>query len=724
MRLRHGILLLFLIIILSPVRVYAQDQVSVHTSGDGHDWGFPHREGVVLVLSGGGTKGFSHVGVIEVLERENIPIAAIVGTSMGGIVGGLYASGYSTSELRQILEESDMMGMMSGREASSPIANPGFNMPPVSGNAPLTLYSNSEFNLMGRMGLLKAKELYSFLSDLTARISVINFDQLPIPFAAIATDLKDGDTVILREGNLAAALRATMSIPILFDPWEIDGMILVDGGLKANLPVLEAKKLFPGHPIIAVNLSPGDISRPKERLNRIVEVAAQTLEILMVEQVRANVAAADLVIAPNVNEFGVLDVGGYDKIINRGIEAAEEKTEEIRALMAEHRAIAADHSTGAVRARDLTVAEIHFTGVTGSIAEELYERIDNWVGRPLDMKKVAEAVRQLSASEEFLKVDSFTRYISDDKVAVIFNIERPQKYEVNVNGFASNIYPDSWLSFAFMARDMFNDGDVTSLEYRFSKNWGAMLRYFSPLDGRDSQYGITFSARREEYDPLGLQSYDLERYSVKAAFYKNYGRGTRLGIGYAAERAKHSGGNDVESGPYISFIYNNLDDPIIPSKGLAAATELWYPLGEQLISKSAFQTYIPLWGAQRAIFSGGLKTGDGDKPAYAAMLGSQAELYSLSKHPLTGDQAWWLHLGTSSTIMKTWWGGVSVEVFGNYGQVMRNWTNSGSWWEVGLGFNVSTNVIPGKFIIVYDQAGEFTLGYSIGVPNFWNGPLP
>lgn len=109
---------------------------------------------------------------------------------------------------------------------------------------------------------------------------------------------------------------------------------------------------------------------------------------------------------------------------------------------------------------------------------------------------------------------------------------------------------------------------------------------------------------------------------------------------------------------------------------------------------------------------------------YAAVLGSQAELYSLARHPLVGDQAWWLHVGTGVTIMKSWWGGVGAEIFGNYGEVMRDWSKTDSWWEVGLGLSLSTGILPGRFIVVYDRGGDFTFGYSIGVPNFWNGPLP
>lgn len=723
MRIRKTAIILLLAMLLTPLRGAAAD-VRGENPGSDDQWGFKHKDGIVLVLSGGGTKGLSHIGVIEVLERENIPIAAVVGTSMGGIVGGLYAAGYSTAEMRDILSEADLMEIISGRVEGTPVYNPGNNRPPASGTSLLTFFADEDVNVVGRRGLLKGKDLYTFISDLTSRVSVTDFNLFPIPFAAVACDLANGDTVMLRGGNLASALRATMSIPILFEPWEVDGRILVDGGLKANLPVIDAKRIFPGHPVVAVNLSPEDITRPKKRLNKIFDVSAQTLEILMVEQVRANATEADVVITPDVSEFGVLDAEGYDKIIARGRQAAEDQIVSLREVAASLKRGGPHLADGeAVPTRQMTVAEIHFTGVPVSVAEELYEKFESWVGKPLDMKNVAEAVRRLSTREEFLKVDSSAYNITEDTVALVFAIERPQKYEISFNGYASNLHPDRWFSATMTARDIIAGGDTVSLETRFSENWGGMLRYFTPLDERDRQFGITLAARKENYEPDGYGNLDFERYSGKLVYYKDYGRGIRFGAGYAASRAVF-GDRDTESGPYISFSYNNLDDPVMPSSGFAASTELWYPLGERLISRTLLSTYLPLEGKRKIAISAGLKTGDGDNLPYAAMLGSQEELYSLSKKPLVGDQAWWVHVGTASTFMKTWWGGVSVEAFGKYGQVMRDWRNSGSWWEVGLGFSISTNVLPGKLIVVYDQGGEFTFGYTIGIPNFWSGPLP
>ncbi len=108
--------------------------------------------------------------------------------------------------------------------------------------------------------MLRAKGLYAFLNEMTARVTVTDFNLLPIPFAAIATDLETGESVVLGRGT-SLPHSGPLSIPGIFEPWERNGRLLVDGGLKANLPVLEAKKLFPGHPIVAVNLSPENITK-------------------------------------------------------------------------------------------------------------------------------------------------------------------------------------------------------------------------------------------------------------------------------------------------------------------------------------------------------------------------------------------------------------------------------------------------------------------------------
>ena len=715
-----------LVAVLAPAVSYAARYPadSPETRDHFRSWGFPHREGVVLVLCGGGMKGLAHIGVFEVLEREKIPVAAVIGTSMGAIMGGLYSAGYTPAEMRELLEKVDLMEIMSGRTAMESDKG-AFNRPPAPNDALFSVTVNSDNQTQGRRAALNAKNLYAFLSELTADVTVTDFDYLKYPFAAVATNLLDGDTVVLRNGNLASALRASMSIPIVFDPWPMDDMLLVDGGLKANLPVLEAKKIYPGHPIVAVNLSPEDITKKDTEMRTMFDVAGQTLDILMIQQIRDNAAAADLVIAPDVKKFSTFESGGYDRIIDEGTKAAEAKIDDLHRLVEEKCGVW-DHELELRRPLNPPiVAEVRFEGVPRGMAERIYKKYDEWIDKPLDMQAVSEAVSEISKYDDVRSVDGYTERLTRGFVAVVFRIERPAKYEIGFDGYASNLNANRWLSITGTARDTFMDGDTIGAEVRLGTTWGGMLRYFTPVSVNNDQWGLTLAARREEYEPFGRGETELERYVAKLAWYKTITDRMRIGLGYAGEMiTSYRPNKDDEHGPYLSFAFNNLDDPVLPTRGFEVASDVWFPIGREVVSNTRFTSYIPIMKDNKVIFGGGFKTGDGDSLSYAAMLGIHNELYSLGQRPLVGDQAYWLHLGIERVFNRSWWGGVNIEIFGNYGQVLGGWDGDTSRWEAGVAFSVPTNNFNSKLIFVYDQEGGFTVGYSVGLPRFWDGPLP
>lgn len=172
--------------------------------------------GVVLVLSGGGTRGLAHIGVLEAIQEQGIPIAGIVGTSMGSIIGGLAASGYTPSELRQVVEELDLTNLLS--EKTNPIFVPLPSDSVSPRNKVPWVMLNQTGDVVGPLGGMSGVKLLERFAQLASRIQVVRFDELPIPFAAVATDLETGEKVVLRSGSLASAMRASMAIPALFDP--------------------------------------------------------------------------------------------------------------------------------------------------------------------------------------------------------------------------------------------------------------------------------------------------------------------------------------------------------------------------------------------------------------------------------------------------------------------------------------------------------------------------
>ena len=681
------------------------------------------KPGVVLVLSGGGTRGISHIGVLKVLEELRVPISAIVGTSMGSIIGGLYACGYSSQELHKLVVESNFLDLLSDR-AHRERVDTGDNRPPGGINSLFQIQFDKDHDRIGPMGGMAAVGLFNYLNQITAtRASGPSFNDLPIPFAAVATDLETGQAVVLRRGNLAAALRSSMSIPGLFDPWTMEGKLLVDGGLVANLPVSIARDLFPGHPILAVNLSPGDITKKRKDFRSVGDVIAQSLNIITAPGIRDEAARADLVITPNLEGFGILDSSGYDRIVEVGETAARGMTTQICAL-AGTCAVAGEPLPAPVSAEPRPVPRVvslRIEGLPDSMAQDIWNQYQHWVGRPLDMDAVNQVADRLSRREDFV---SASGYVEDrgDGVAVVLSFQRRPAMELGLDGYVTNLHTNRWVNFSAIRRDLVQEGDVMDFQYRFGDQWGAELRYFTPYRG-NSQWGFSLTAREEDYEPSNAPSDSWERYGLRAVYYVENGN-TRTGIGVLGEHLRIDGEDQDAVGPYLHLAHNALDNVLYPTRGYSVTADVWSPKLETVLSRTELQAYLPWSEDWRVVLRGGLETGDDSNAAHRAYLGDQEELYSLADHPLSGEQAVWVQLGVGHTLMKTWWGRINAELFGTWGAVYEDWTRTDEGWETGVSFSIPGQFFNGRLLVVYDQSGEFTFGFSLGDPVWWNTPMP
>lgn len=671
-------------------------------------------EGVVLVLSGGGTRGLAHVGVLKVLEEQRIPVVGIVGTSMGSIIGGLYACGYSAAELEDLVTKNNVLDLISDR-SSGAVPDAALNRLPRARSGLLDFYFDRQHNRIGPMGGMSASELVSFLNRvISAKVQDGDFSRLPVPFAAVATDLETGDAVVLQRGNLANAMRASMAIPGLFEPWMVDGRMLVDGGLVANLPVTIAKKLFPGRPILAVNLSEG-IKRDRRDIRTLYDVVAQAINIITYPSIESEEERADLVIKPDVSRFGLLDADGYHHIIQAGVLAAS------AALRDHPMTISSLAKSPAPKPHRIPlVRKVLVEGLPDPMARDMMSRFSSWVGKPLDMNAVSEAAEELMRRDEFLAVNGYAKDL-EDGVAVVMSFQRRPPVEVSIGGYATNLHSQRWVSLSAIKRDLASQGDVGELQLRVGDHWGGVLRYFSPYKG-NSHWGVVLTGREEEISPNdGLRSI-WERYGLRVLRYYDNGR-TRVGVGAQAERVEMAGDSN-SFGPYVYFAYDNTDSNNFPTRGYAVESNLWAPDLRRVLSRTVFQSYVPWRDKWRVVLSGGLETGNGDDPPHSAYLGDQEELYSLGDKPLKGDQAVWVRVGISGTVFQTWWGRVNAELFGAAGAVLRDWVRTDDSWEVGLALSIPGQFFNGRLITVYDKGGKLTFGFSIGEPIWWNGPLP
>lgn len=284
------------------------------------------RPKVGLILSGGGAKGFAHIGVLKVLEEAGVKIDYIGGTSMGAIVGGLYASGYNARQIDSIFKATDFDALL---QDFIPRSSKNFY-----GKRNDELYAVSlPFNKF-RIGIPSAlsKGLYNYnlLTKLTHNVRhVRDFNQLPIPFLCIATDIETGNQVVLDKGYLPQAMAASAAFPSLFSPVEIDGKLLIDGGVVNNYPIDEIKELGADF-IIGVDVQ--DDMKDRKSLNDATRILVQISNLGMIQRMKESAKATDIYIKPDISNYGVISFDEGQEIVRKGEEAAFAVYEKIKAI--------------------------------------------------------------------------------------------------------------------------------------------------------------------------------------------------------------------------------------------------------------------------------------------------------------------------------------------------------------------------------------------------------
>lgn len=357
--------------------------------------GAAHRPRIGLVLSGGGARGAAHIGVLKVLEQMNVPVDAIAGTSMGAVVGGLYASGLSARDIEKIMTSINWQDAFRDR-------------PP---REDLTLRRKQEDESFlvkfplglrdGRIvlpkGLIQGQRLTQMLRRLTlpvARFS--NFDDLPTPFRAVATDLETGDGVVMGSGDLTSAMRASLSAPGVFAPVEREGRLLIDGGVADNVPV-DIARAMGVDVVIVVDVGFPLLSR--RQLTNAGVISNQMLAILIGRNAQVQLATLtprDILVQPALGEASSFDFGIVARAIGAGEAAARGKSAQLAAF-----AVSAEEMQRYVARREAQRApppRIDFVQLDrgseryGPAADSLFREL---VGKPLDPDAVARRVTAL-----------------------------------------------------------------------------------------------------------------------------------------------------------------------------------------------------------------------------------------------------------------------------------------------------------------------------------------
>ena len=288
------------------------------------------RKKVGLVLGGGGAKGVSHIGVLKVLEEAGIPIDYIAGTSMGAIVGGLYAIGYSATEIDSMVASQDWQLLLSDR-----VKRDNLTFPEKENSERYVISLPFGIEKKDRLvgGMIKGQNLQNLFSNLTIGYhDSVDFNSFPIPFACVAVNLVDGKDFVFRKGSLPIAMRASMAIPAAFTPVKLDSMVLVDGGLNNNYPA-DVVKTMGADIIIGVDLGTSDLKN-LQHLNSTIGVVGQIVALHGYEKYVHNTEITDLLIRPNTSPYNSASftTAALDTLIMRGEEAARKQWNELLTL--------------------------------------------------------------------------------------------------------------------------------------------------------------------------------------------------------------------------------------------------------------------------------------------------------------------------------------------------------------------------------------------------------
>lgn len=396
---------------------------------------FP-RPRIGVALSGGAQRGCAHIGVLQWMEEHHIPIDCISGTSMGGLIGGMYAAGISPVEMRHLLAAIDWDDAFRGEPNYRVLS---FRRKEDRRDMPVSLEIGLKDGVKLPSGLDPVHPIGLLLSRVALPYSDLrDFDVLPVPFRAAAVDLQTGQTVIMRDGSLASALRATMAVPGVFTPVERNGHLLVDGGILCNLPT-EAVREMGADVIIAVDVTPTLVSR--RDLESIFGVVEQSVAIVLLNNARKSMELADIVIRPDLRGIESEGYESSNAFADRGMQIPP-----ARAKMLEALALPPDQWAEYVRQRDArkrttipVPSYVRVTGASPAAGRGVERALHSYVARPVDTSRLEHDLTLFTGNGRFLSL-SYSMERRGDTEGLLVHAEEKRhappfaNFALDVNG--------------------------------------------------------------------------------------------------------------------------------------------------------------------------------------------------------------------------------------------------------------------------------------------------
>jgi NTE family protein len=557
------------------------------------------RPTVGLVLSGGGARGLAHIGVLKVLEENRIPVDFVGGASMGALVGALYSMGRTPAEI-----EAFVAGMNWDQYVQSTAAfdNLSFRRKEDRRNIPSPIVLKGKANNLKLPNALNSGHEIGLLFDRTTLpYSLISsFAELPIPFRCVGTDMVTGASVELKDGSLPRALRASMSVPGVFAPVEIDGRILSDGGLVNNIPTNIVKDMG-ADILLVVNIETQLGNR--ESLDNLLGILAQTINIASADNSRRSLRQADLIIAPELGELSSTDFSKAAEIIELGYRGAQQKAEILKGLSlneADWQSHLANRRARKLTEDPPTPKYLAVDGDNKKSVEAIDEKLgDKYVGQPLDKDRQDQLSKDLSelvgtgrfASLEFelqkKKNETGLKIITNEPLA---KTTKPTRLEL---GFDVNSVEADNVNFNLIARMTVFDVGRYGAEWRNDLRLGSSTllatEYYRPIgsSGVFVAPRASYGRSRVNFFSGGSRNseYVVQSFQIGADIGYSFSLKNEIRAGYTLgyESASRRIGDNVLpkikgrfSAASVRWNYDGLNNAQVPTKGILTRNSLNY----------------------------------------------------------------------------------------------------------------------------------------------------
>ncbi len=545
------------------------------------------RPKIGLALSGGGARGLAHIGVLKRLEQLNVPVDYIAGTSMGSIIGGMYAMGMTADEIEQLILNMDWENEFNDYTSRNfrtfrrknddrrlhnthriGIKNDGFNFPP---------------------GLIEGQHISITLEDITLRATQLDdFDKLAIPYRAVATDITNGEAVVLKSGNLARAMLASMSVPGGLPPVESDGQLLVDGGIADNIPIDVVREMG-ADIVIAI-----DISTPlteREKLTSALAITGQLSGILTRRNADKQIATLtdyDTFIKPDLEEYSSASFSEQVEIIQRGYEAAIEATAKLERYALSESDFKQHKAALPVLNDEPPIIEfIEINNNSGLRDEVFLVKLHQVIGEPLDFPQLDNDIATIYGLDIFESVN-YSIDQKDGKTGLVLNV-------------TSRRWAPQYLQFGLSLETDFERDALTNIDVLFTKpevndiggefragltvgnEPAVLLEFYQPLDVAmnyfvHAQTGFDSEIYYQRGNNIDFSKARFDRKYINLAVGRTFSTTSefRLGFDFAAGESRtligptlNSEQNFDEGGYFFRYRYDSLDNVSFPRKGVS-----------------------------------------------------------------------------------------------------------------------------------------------------------